>query len=132
MNQEIKQLWVKALRSGKYTQGRGKLHQYTKRTGLHSFCCLGVLCDLAVNAGIIPSPDKNIFVDSENNVVFSYGKYQTASLPVEVIQWAELKTGSPSVSTKDDGRTMDLIVQNDSGASFEKIANLIENAEIIE
>jgi hypothetical protein len=40
MKQEIKQKWVKALRSGKYKQGEGRLKQKD------TFCCLGVLCDL--------------------------------------------------------------------------------------
>jgi hypothetical protein len=41
MNERIKKLWVEALRSGKYKQGRGKL-----RNESNEFCCLGVLCNL--------------------------------------------------------------------------------------
>ena len=41
MNKEIKAKWIKALRSGKYRQTRGKLKS---RNG--AFCCLGVLCDI--------------------------------------------------------------------------------------
>lgn len=40
MKQDIKELWIRALRSGDYHQGRGNL-RYGK---LH--CCLGVLADL--------------------------------------------------------------------------------------
>ena len=40
MDQAIKAEWVKALRSGKYKQGNGRL-----RDG-DTFCCLGVLCDI--------------------------------------------------------------------------------------
>ena len=40
MNKDIKQKWVKALRSGEYKQGSRFLHYEDK------FCCLGVLCDL--------------------------------------------------------------------------------------
>lgn len=40
MNQEIKEKWVKALRSGKYKQGGGFLRKGDR------FCCLGVLCDV--------------------------------------------------------------------------------------
>lgn len=43
MFKELKDEWVKALRSGKYKQGRGKLYQKLD----DSFCCLGVLCDVA-------------------------------------------------------------------------------------
>lgn len=62
MNPKIKKKWVKALRSGKYKQGRGGL--LTKKNtewdprdaafekGLvwpkqDQYCCLGVLCDVA-------------------------------------------------------------------------------------
>ena len=34
--------WVKALRSGKYAQTRGRL----RRIGAEEFCCLGVLCEV--------------------------------------------------------------------------------------
>lgn len=34
--------WIKALRSGKYKQGKKAL-----RTSNNEFCCLGVLCDVA-------------------------------------------------------------------------------------
>lgn len=40
MNAKVKKLWLKALRSGDYKQGAGALRSD------HSFCCLGVLCDL--------------------------------------------------------------------------------------
>jgi len=36
----FKRKWVKALRSGKYDQGRGKLY----RAGENDYCCLGVAC----------------------------------------------------------------------------------------
>ena len=36
----LKERWIEALESGKYTQGRGQLRLQD------SFCCLGVLCDL--------------------------------------------------------------------------------------
>lgn len=44
---QVFKLWIKALRSGEYIQYRGALR------GLRgdSFCCLGVLCDLAAKDG---------------------------------------------------------------------------------
>ena len=38
--------WVKALRSGKYKQGRERLHK-VDASNHHKYCCLGVLCELA-------------------------------------------------------------------------------------
>src|SRR5687768_4898762 len=46
MDQYWKQKWVKALRSGKYQQGRGYLKQKNHLTNQFEYCCLGVLCDL--------------------------------------------------------------------------------------
>lgn len=43
MKAELKQQWIEALESGKYQQGCGVL--YNARTD--TYCCLGVLCDIA-------------------------------------------------------------------------------------
>lgn len=40
MDKEIKQKWVKALRSKKYKQGMNFLYNKKQKT----YCCLGVLC----------------------------------------------------------------------------------------
>jgi hypothetical protein len=45
MKAELKQKWVAALRSGKYTQGHKQL-----RTVSNEYCCLGVLCDVFDNS----------------------------------------------------------------------------------
>lgn len=37
--------WVAALRSGKYKQGKGRLHK-VDASNHHKYCCLGVLCDV--------------------------------------------------------------------------------------
>jgi hypothetical protein len=42
LNPEIKQKWCSALRSGKYEQGQGLLHDPNDNT----YCCLGVLREL--------------------------------------------------------------------------------------
>ena len=46
MNPEWKQKWIDALRSGEYKQGYKYLRQ-TEEDGSISYCCLGVLCDIA-------------------------------------------------------------------------------------
>lgn len=39
--------WIKALRSGKYVQGAGRLTLVSGQAGVpDQFCCLGVLCDI--------------------------------------------------------------------------------------
>jgi hypothetical protein len=49
MNPDIKAKWVAALRSGEYKQGTGSL-----RNSQNEYCCLGVLCEVAVEEGLIP------------------------------------------------------------------------------
>jgi hypothetical protein len=48
MPKDLKDKWVKALRSGEYKQGRGTL--YTPST--KSFCCLGVLEHICLNGEV--------------------------------------------------------------------------------
>lgn len=52
MNQEIVDAWVERLRDGSTPQLRGYLGN-----DVGERCCLGVLCDLAVEAGIIEPPE---------------------------------------------------------------------------
>src|SRR4051812_42693305 len=48
MKSELKEEWLRALRSGEYKQARGALHRM--RTDLYNaaegHCCLGVLCEV--------------------------------------------------------------------------------------
>jgi hypothetical protein len=45
MDQDIKDKWLAALRSGEYVQGSGLLRQTVGDTP--KYCCLGVLCQVA-------------------------------------------------------------------------------------
>ena len=97
MDSTIKARWLAALRSGDYTQGVDYLHQIEEDKE-HTFCCLGVLCELAVEDGKAQRYD-------EANEPYSYGlshegesidglpvmpDLDQASLPVCVTEWAEL------------------------------------------
>jgi hypothetical protein len=55
MNADVKTRWLTALRSGEYKRAEGRLHKKDINTGEESFCCFGVLCDLAVKEGIFSS-----------------------------------------------------------------------------
>jgi hypothetical protein len=111
MNQEIKQKWVAALRSGEYVQGLGALNISGK------FCCLGVLCDLhAKETG-------NVWKGEDGVLLPKKKKYeeQTAVLPKVVQRWAELPHNNPDIP----GRRS-LASLNDAGKTFIEIADLIE------
>ncbi len=120
MNPEIKAQWVAALRSGKYAKGIGALRDEGK------FCCLGVLCELAVAAGVAMKSERlgSVYYSAPN------GDYpERCFLPEPVAQWAGLDSLSPRIRVSHDPlsapRTLSTI--NDSTyATFEDIASMIE------
>jgi len=116
MNQNIKQRWIAALRSGEYKQGDGYLAEF--QDGSYHYCCLGVLYEIAVADGVINS-SLSPMDDYDGN----YGSSKSHSyLPDEVIDWAELRSNNPWIANSSNT----LAGFNDSGASFEEIANIIE------
>lgn len=114
MKEKIKQKWVEALKSKKYKQSQDAL-----RTP-QGFCCLGVLCDLYIEAKKLKGWRK---VDRSH---FSFGPNVTLSgyLPDTVMKWAGLPSNDPKII---QGRHQDPIsVLNDRGITFKELAKLIE------
>jgi hypothetical protein len=108
MKAEIKDKWVKALRSKKYKQAEGAL-----REGTSHFCCLGVLCDIyRKETGVgkweaYTEGPRDFITPSKNCEGFP-------SKPI--YEWAGLHHST--------GKR--LATMNDHGATFEEIANHIE------
>ena len=108
MKKRIRNLWVKALRSGKYRQGTAGLRAEDM------FCCLGVLCDLHAQAAFV-SWDYD-----EKTGIFRY-LGESIVLPAEVCDWAGLDDANPAVPK------LFLTTHNDTGRrSFRRLALLIE------
>lgn len=110
MNQQIKQKWVEALRSGEYKQTQGRLRNHD------GFCCLGVLCDV-----LFPEDWKFTLGRCSHN---DYSHV----LPPKVLREAGLQESNPivigySLSAHHDSS---LASYNDEGKTFEEIANIIE------
>lgn len=121
----VLQKWAKALRSGEYQQGERSLHKQD-REGRDSYCCLGVLCDLALEAGVLT---KDLVKQrSEAGVTtFHYGEEDSSGLlPTAVKRWAGLQTRDGSLFGPTLGVTS-LAALNDAGMTFEAIARLIES-----
>lgn len=94
MDQTIKAQWTAALRSGEYKQGRAVLARDGK------FCCLGVLCDLAVKAGVVTSDAETGYEDGR----IAYGQEDAVfGLPAEVREWVGLDVDDPEVEYKREG-----------------------------
>ena len=110
MKKSIAKKWVKALRSGAYQQGT---HQLVDEND--NFCCLGVLCNLAVDEGI------GEWVRSSGGWVFkTESDVDDQVLPLEVRLWAGMSSTAGRI--KDDYLT----VLNDTGKGFKELASIIE------
>lgn len=117
---ELRKEWIERLRSGKYLQGRQLLHQ---RIGdQHQYCCLGVLCDILHERGVLQQcVDEYVYeyyLQSEEN--------ECAILPEGVSELVGLfdRDGSCRIS----GR-MSLVELNDREVPFSKIANYLDSGD---
>lgn len=110
MTKKLIEKWVKALRSGKYKQGQMEL----RNPVTDSYCCLGVLCEVA---GL---PRKDFDLHS------TYGVGSTCDLEHKLDRAAlGVRTDDCRFKTK-SGRLMSLVTLNDSGKTFKQIALYIE------
>jgi hypothetical protein len=131
MNPVAKAEWLKALRSGEYEQAEGKLCRPAGYEGKpnDTFCCLGVLTDVAIKLGAVQ-------LDTED---CRYARTYTdpagetcdeSYLPPVVQVWAGLDSSNPSVTYKtSDGEVSgDLLANLNDMASmdFPEIADLVE------
>lgn len=115
---EVIEKWVKALESGDFEQGRGTLRNIDGH-----YCCLGVLCEIAVAEGVIGQPKL-----AGRDYTFGTSG-ESAALPYEVMDWAGLEYADPPlVFTEAAGveRVSSCIAVNDGDAMvFTEIAALI-------
>lgn len=102
MNANTKK-WVKALRSGKYKQGTGRL-----RSMSDEYCCLGIACDVS---GLDKWKYKGFYKYKEG----------VGALPIAVKKWLGLRDRFGSF-----GKGESLSAMNDNGFLFEEIADVIE------
>lgn len=133
MDPDIKAQWVNDLRSGEIKQGKTTLCR--EDTG--EMCCLGVLSELAYQAGVVgkESMPDTLVIDREQieATVTRYGD-SSFSLTASVAEWAGVKTEEYDLPTLSgilpfrDSRnvTVYLDVLNDTGFTFDQIADLIE------
>lgn len=114
MDAKVKSDWVAALRSGNYKQGKNVLHNVTANT----YCCLGVLCDLAVGAGVVQENELGHFYAP---VGYKHG----GLLPKAVADWAGLDSDNPWIADVPD--PVSAVYANDTlNLTFAQIADLVE------
>lgn len=114
MKPEIRKKWAKALRSGRYTQGKGQMHSAVSNT----YCCLGVLTSLYMKEHKVKTTDSQTTIGVTLAQKGSEGGYPAA----KVLNWAGLHhstCGTLAVMNDGDGDTK-------SAQSFDQIADYIE------
>lgn len=143
MNPTVKAIWVRALRSGDYTQGRGALAYQRVSDGQWCHCPIGVLTEEARKAGInmevIDFPAAKNVRDSEYAIpddVTAVRGYDwiTTGLTMPVAKWAGLPVAnsdvflfSSSPQARAEGQDSTIIRENDNRKlSFAQIADLID------
>jgi hypothetical protein len=115
MNPEIRARWTAALRSGRFKQGRSALRSQDE------LCCLGVLCELAAEAGVVSAvPGKG------DGHCWSYDGF-VDYLPESVQEWAGLPGGNPLATAPGQRGAAPLAILNDEyDLSFAQIADAID------
>lgn len=123
MDAEVKALWAAALRSGQYTQGFGALYEGGK------WCCLGVLCDLAHEAGVLGDYEMDTYVK---------GPAALVTLPAKVADWLGSEYADPELIDVVNPELIDVVngevpepiqatvLNDDAKYTFRQIADCIE------
>lgn len=127
---------VKRLRSGEYKQGQTALRRVGEDGAPDMFCCLGVLCEIAVEDGVITreAPENR-----EVGVPYLYVYEDTVDssyLPDVVVDWAgivsdiEKQADFGEYHYEQRGQwgesTQALAIMNDEGMPFPDIADWLE------
>jgi hypothetical protein len=109
MNREIARRWTDRLRNRDIPQGAGCLGMPHGRR-----CCLGVLCDIAVEDDVIDPPR------TESLWSFTYAGAH-GSLPTQVTAWAGMLTREGIYDAD-----CSLMADNDNGKTFLELADIID------
>lgn len=113
MNQEIKKLWVEALRSGEYKQTKKRLKD------CNGYCCLGVLCDIYKKETGLGEWIKDESLSGYEFITIGHINEKGVLADI-VSKWSELNDLNPIIDR------VSITVINDSGTYFQEISNLIE------
>jgi hypothetical protein len=126
INKERLKLAVDALRSGEYRQAMNTLVAVDDN-GDRSFCCLGVMCDVALKNGIegVEEFDRTYDVGYRNIGEGADFWIEYSVLPKLVRDWYGFDRTLPMVMVDEDDHELTYL-NDDRGWDFERIADAIE------
>jgi hypothetical protein len=127
MNIKIGKKWVESLRNGEYTQTTENLRS------TEGYCVMGVLCDLHYKE---TAEGWWNYDENENYTYETFtGEEEKYFIPLEVMNWAELKNINPRFTEYVDktkyseaelSEKTHLVSLNDKNTSFNELADIIE------
>ncbi len=121
MQLKMKKKWLKALRSGKYTQGLCALKTIAEKKKA-SFCCLGVLCDINRKEFTMESARYK----NKETVFSADGLSSSSEIPGTIAtEFLGAESKNRELNSTEEIQE-ELAGMNDGGASFKSIANWIE------
>lgn len=138
MRGEVLDEVVKRLRSGEYAQGNSALRRKTKGGGPDRFCCLGVMCEIAVEEGVLTRMDAEVPGTSYAYSTTGENEAYTAYLPPSVVEWAGMVSDQEKEASHEEyhyeergsfdvGLNDSLAAMNDNGKhDFPAIADWME------
>ena len=133
MRKKIAHKWIKALRSGKYKQGKNWLKSTCEDVVRH--CCLGVLCELHNEA--MRKQKRKTAKENFNGSNFVIFDGNAQALPPSVQKWAGMKSDQgefpyrgksshPGLGSLANCHMVESLAgMNDGGCSFQEIATFI-------
>ncbi len=96
MHKKVALALAKALRSGNYVQGEGQLRFTPFEAGQDKYCCLGVLCELAIEDGVHISRRTKA---DQAGIAHIYGSSNNYP-PEHVLDWAGIRINSEIVHSR--------------------------------
>lgn len=126
VNKANMRLVVAALRSGKYPQGEGRLKQIANDGTPLGYCCMGVMCEVAIEHGVKVATYSYRLNDVARSVQFDGS---TGFLRANVSNWLGLDAGFDVdvIVGKDGNKKISAALANDELKwGFDRIADSME------
>ncbi len=128
VNKANMRLVVAALRSGKYPQGLGRLKEITNDGTAIGYCCMGVMCEVAIEHGVSLETHSYPLNDTTRAVGFDGS---SAFLRANVLNWLGLDVSAdggsdPVVGTIGNEMISAAYANDGVGWGFNRIADSME------
>jgi hypothetical protein len=123
----FQRLWIDALKSGRFRQGKNRLHTVNRLNKTAVYCCLGLACKLANKTGKLKLPKT---IEEPHNAL-PFIKYDDNGfiLPSKIVNLLKLRNPGGNfkkIANVNNLNFSGLVDMNDWGLPFNQIGEYIE------